>query len=230
MTELLSNYLPIVIFIALSALIGGALLVAPFLVAVKRPDPEKVSAFEAGFDAFGHERGARGAKFRNVGARDGGFQFVRLEECDGIRRFRDENAVEEIAGFGFDLIVGIERVDGHVGVDDVVEDVFDGTMGDGGEVGADGFPEISGAVALGAELLEDGAAGGGVAAGGEFGEPFIEDRFAITVFFVTDEFGGAGLDVGSAVAEKGAALFEVEIEFAEFEVSFFDGGDKGVME
>ena len=49
MTELLSNYLPIVIFIALSALIGGALLVAPFLVAVKRPDPEKVSAFEAGF-------------------------------------------------------------------------------------------------------------------------------------------------------------------------------------
>ena len=39
MTELLSNYLPIVIFIALSALIGGALLVAPFLVAVKRPDP-----------------------------------------------------------------------------------------------------------------------------------------------------------------------------------------------
>ncbi len=56
MTELLSNYLPIVIFIALSALIGGALLVAPFLVAVKRPDPEKVSAFEAGFDAFGDAR------------------------------------------------------------------------------------------------------------------------------------------------------------------------------
>ncbi|MBB4050630.1 NADH-quinone oxidoreductase subunit A [Devosia subaequoris] len=56
MTELLSNYLPIVIFIALSALIGGALLVAPFLVAVKRPDPEKVSAFEAGFEAFGDAR------------------------------------------------------------------------------------------------------------------------------------------------------------------------------
>ena len=56
MTELLSNYLPIVIFIALSALIGGALLVAPFLVAVKRPDPEKVSAFEAGFDAFSDAR------------------------------------------------------------------------------------------------------------------------------------------------------------------------------
>jgi NADH-quinone oxidoreductase subunit A len=56
MTELLSNYLPIVIFIALSALIGGALLVAPFLVAVKRPDPEKVSAFEAGFEAFSDAR------------------------------------------------------------------------------------------------------------------------------------------------------------------------------
>jgi len=56
MTDLLSDYLPIVIFIALSALIGGALLVAPFLVSLKRPDPEKVSAFEAGFEAFGDAR------------------------------------------------------------------------------------------------------------------------------------------------------------------------------
>ncbi len=52
MTDLLSDYLPIVLFIGLAGVIGLALLVAPFLVAVKRPDPDKVSAFEAGFDAF----------------------------------------------------------------------------------------------------------------------------------------------------------------------------------
>jgi NADH-quinone oxidoreductase subunit A len=56
MTDLLSAYLPIVVFIGLAGVIGLALLVAPFLIAVKRPDPEKVSAFEAGFDAFDDAR------------------------------------------------------------------------------------------------------------------------------------------------------------------------------
>jgi NADH-quinone oxidoreductase subunit A len=56
MNGLLSDYLPIVIFIGISALIGVALMAAPFLVAVKRPDPEKVSAYECGFDAFDDAR------------------------------------------------------------------------------------------------------------------------------------------------------------------------------
>ncbi|WP_374621905.1 NADH-quinone oxidoreductase subunit A [Devosia sp.] len=56
MNALLSDYLPIVIFIGLAAVIGLALLVAPFLVAYKKPDPEKVSAYECGFDAFDDAR------------------------------------------------------------------------------------------------------------------------------------------------------------------------------
>src|SRR6187431_1796897 len=56
MNELLSNYLPIIIFVGLAAVIGLALMVAPFIVAYKRPDPEKVSAFEAGFEAFDDAR------------------------------------------------------------------------------------------------------------------------------------------------------------------------------
>lgn len=56
MAVLLSDYLPVVIFIALSAVIGLALLVAPFLIAINRPDPEKVSAYECGFDAFDDAR------------------------------------------------------------------------------------------------------------------------------------------------------------------------------
>src|SRR5690606_34765259 len=43
-------------FAGLAADIGLALLVAPFLIAVKRPDPEKVSAFECGFGAFDDAR------------------------------------------------------------------------------------------------------------------------------------------------------------------------------
>ena len=56
MNELLLNYLPVIIFIGLSAVIGLALLVAPFLIAVKNPDPEKVSAYECGFDPFDDAR------------------------------------------------------------------------------------------------------------------------------------------------------------------------------
>jgi NADH-quinone oxidoreductase subunit A len=56
MSELLSAWLPIVIFIAICLVIGGALLVAPFLVAFKAPDQEKLSAYECGFNAFDDAR------------------------------------------------------------------------------------------------------------------------------------------------------------------------------
>ena len=56
MQGLLSEYLPIVVFIALGGVIGLVLLVAPFLVAYKKPDPEKLSAYECGFNAFDDAR------------------------------------------------------------------------------------------------------------------------------------------------------------------------------
>jgi NADH-quinone oxidoreductase subunit A len=56
MQTLLASYLPLVIFMALSGLIGLALLIAPFLVAYRNPDPEKLSAYECGFDAFDDAR------------------------------------------------------------------------------------------------------------------------------------------------------------------------------
>jgi NADH-quinone oxidoreductase subunit A len=56
MSELLLDYLPLVVFIAVSIGIGLALLVAPFLVAYQNPDPEKLSAYECGFNAFDDAR------------------------------------------------------------------------------------------------------------------------------------------------------------------------------
>ena len=56
MTNLLADYLPLVIFIGVSLLIGVALLVAPFIVAYSRPDTEKLSAYECGFNAFDDAR------------------------------------------------------------------------------------------------------------------------------------------------------------------------------
>ncbi len=56
MSSLLSPYLPVVVVMAISAVIAGSLLVAPFRVAFKAPDPEKLSAYECGFNAFDDAR------------------------------------------------------------------------------------------------------------------------------------------------------------------------------
>ncbi|GBF27638.1 NAD(P)H-quinone oxidoreductase subunit 3 [bacterium MnTg02] len=56
MSDLLIDYLPVVIFIGVALVIGLALLIAPFLVAVRNPDPEKVSAYECGFNPFDDAR------------------------------------------------------------------------------------------------------------------------------------------------------------------------------
>jgi NADH-quinone oxidoreductase subunit A len=56
MPQLLLDYLPIAVFLAVALAIGGALMLAPFLVAYQNPDPEKLSAYECGFNAFDDAR------------------------------------------------------------------------------------------------------------------------------------------------------------------------------
>ena len=56
MSELLQQYLPLVVFIGVALVIVLALLVMPFLVAYRQPDPEKLSAYECGFNAFDDAR------------------------------------------------------------------------------------------------------------------------------------------------------------------------------
>ena len=56
MTDLITAYLPLVIFIGVSLVIAAALLVLPFVLAYKSPDPEKLSAYECGFNAFDDAR------------------------------------------------------------------------------------------------------------------------------------------------------------------------------
>ena len=56
MTDILVDYLPIVIFLGLSGVLALVLMVLPFLVAPSKPDPEKLSAYECGFNAFDDAR------------------------------------------------------------------------------------------------------------------------------------------------------------------------------
>ena len=56
MDELLREYLPIIIFLGLAIGIGLVLILAAAIIAVSNPDPEKVSAYECGFNAFDDAR------------------------------------------------------------------------------------------------------------------------------------------------------------------------------
>jgi NADH-quinone oxidoreductase subunit A len=56
MNELLLDYLPLVIFIGVALVISLVLLLVPFVVACQAPDPEKLSAYECGFNAFDDAR------------------------------------------------------------------------------------------------------------------------------------------------------------------------------
>jgi NADH-quinone oxidoreductase subunit A len=56
MDKQLLEYLPILIFIGIAGVIATALVLVPLLVAPSNPDPEKLSAYECGFNAFGDAR------------------------------------------------------------------------------------------------------------------------------------------------------------------------------
>jgi NADH-quinone oxidoreductase subunit A len=54
--EILRNYLPILVFLGLAIALGLVLLLAAVVAAVHNPDPEKISAYECGFNAFDDAR------------------------------------------------------------------------------------------------------------------------------------------------------------------------------
>ena len=52
MEAALTEYLPILIFLGIAAALSVAFIGAAYLIARQNPDPEKLSAYECGFDAF----------------------------------------------------------------------------------------------------------------------------------------------------------------------------------
>ena len=63
MTELLREYLPILIFIGVAVGLSGVLVLASYIAARQKPDPEKLSAYECGFEAFEDARGRFDVRF-----------------------------------------------------------------------------------------------------------------------------------------------------------------------
>ena len=63
LSGLLLGYLPIVIFLGIALGFATVLIVAAYLLAPQRPDSEKISAYECGFEAFDDARSRFDVRF-----------------------------------------------------------------------------------------------------------------------------------------------------------------------
>ncbi|UCE88761.1 MAG: NADH-quinone oxidoreductase subunit A [Pseudomonadota bacterium] len=53
---MLDNYLPVLVFLVVGLLIGGVMISLGFILGPHRPDSEKTSPYECGFEAFEDSR------------------------------------------------------------------------------------------------------------------------------------------------------------------------------
>ena len=56
LTDFLKDYLSIIIFFFIALSLSVGFIILNFLFSPKNPDPEKLSAYECGFEAFGDSR------------------------------------------------------------------------------------------------------------------------------------------------------------------------------
>ena len=63
MASLLFEYIPILIFIFLAFGIAISMTAIPFIIGESKPDEEKLSAYECGFEAFDDARGRFDVRF-----------------------------------------------------------------------------------------------------------------------------------------------------------------------
>ena len=63
MSEFLLEYLPILVFLGIALGFSAVMVIAAFVLAPQRPDSEKVSAYECGFEAFDDARSRFDVRF-----------------------------------------------------------------------------------------------------------------------------------------------------------------------
>ena len=95
MSQLVLDYLPLAIFVGVALAIGSGLMLAPFMVAVRNPDPEKLSAYECGFNPFDDARMRFDVRFYLVS-----ILFI-IFDLEVVFLFPWAVAFKEVGAFGF---------------------------------------------------------------------------------------------------------------------------------
>ena len=62
-SDFLMEYLPILVFIVIASVISVAMVMGSLLAGVRKPDAEKLSAYECGFDSFDDARSKFDVRF-----------------------------------------------------------------------------------------------------------------------------------------------------------------------
>ena len=56
LVEFLKDYLPIILFLVIALILSAGFILINFLISPNNPDPEKLSAYECGFEPFNDSR------------------------------------------------------------------------------------------------------------------------------------------------------------------------------
>jgi NADH-quinone oxidoreductase subunit A len=101
--DVLSSYFPILVFMAIAAGLATVMVVAPMVVsrlAGTKPDAEKLSPYECGFEAYGDARGAFDVRFYLVA-----ILFI-IFDLEVAFLFPWAVSLTEIGAFGFWSMMG----------------------------------------------------------------------------------------------------------------------------
>jgi NADH-quinone oxidoreductase subunit A len=63
MSPVIVAYFPIIIFLGIAVALAALMVFLPMVIARQKPDKEKLSAYECGFEAFGDARGKFDVRF-----------------------------------------------------------------------------------------------------------------------------------------------------------------------
>lgn len=63
MESIMTAYFPILVFFGIALGLAGIMLAAPMIIGRQKPDSEKLSAYECGFEPFGDARGKFDVRF-----------------------------------------------------------------------------------------------------------------------------------------------------------------------
>ena len=66
LVEFLKDYLPIILFLVIALILSAGFILINFLLSPNNPDPEKLSAYECGFEPFNDSRMEFDVRFYHV--------------------------------------------------------------------------------------------------------------------------------------------------------------------
>src|SRR5262245_35921293 len=95
MSFIAADYLPILIFFGFASVLAALMVALPMIAGPRKPDSEKLSAYECGFEAFGDARGKFDVRFYLVA-----ILFI-IFDLEVAFLFPWAVALDEIGVFGF---------------------------------------------------------------------------------------------------------------------------------